>query len=153
MKGETCGASSGKMAYSGSGTFNGQPFTFSGPIAEFNMSYALGKKHNYDHNYEANVWTENPFRLIINEGDLQTDASLSAEQRSELVAQLTSSLTSLKQDIQDAKKKYLPNFPMDLAVPFVSMFYATQFSEKVDLSDKYLAMDFSVEHLNMLKKS
>jgi hypothetical protein len=67
---DDCGSSSNKIAYSGKGRFNGEDFTFSGPIAEVKMHYALGKKFNHDHNYEANVWIEQPFRLIINEGDL-----------------------------------------------------------------------------------
>jgi hypothetical protein len=41
---------------------------------------------------------------------------------------------------------------MDLAVPFVFMFYATQFAEKVEFKDKYVELHFSLEHLKLLKK-
>jgi hypothetical protein len=41
---------------------------------------------------------------------------------------------------------------MDLAVPFVFMFYATQFAQKVEFKDKYVELHFSLEHLKLLKK-
>jgi hypothetical protein len=63
-------------------------------------------------------------------------------------------LTKLKEDIQDAKKDRIQNFPMDLAVPYVTMMYATQFAETINfVDDKYLDMNFSMQHLGMLKKS
>jgi len=102
---EDMGGSSSQLAYSGQGRYKGQDFTFSGPIAEFKMYYSLGEKFNHDHNYNANVWNEQPFRLIINEGDLKVEGqSLSGDERSELVAMMTASLTKHKENIQDAKK-------------------------------------------------
>ncbi len=42
---------------------------------------------------------------------------------------------------------------MDLAVPFVFMFYATQFAGQVNFfDDKYVELHFSLEHLNLLRK-
>jgi len=41
---------------------------------------------------------------------------------------------------------------MDLAVPFVFMFYATQFSESINFEGKFVEMHFSMEHLKLLKK-
>jgi len=41
---------------------------------------------------------------------------------------------------------------MDLAVPFVTMFYATQFAQTIAVEDKYLSMEFSMDHLGLLKK-
>jgi len=38
---------------------------------------------------------------------------------------MVDNLTKIKKDIQDAKKELISGFPMDLAVPFVFMFYAT----------------------------
>ena len=40
---------------------------------------------------------------------------------------------------------------MDLAVPFVFMFYATQFSQNIKFDGKYIQLDFSLNHLNLLK--
>jgi len=42
---------------------------------------------------------------------------------------------------------------MDLAVPYVTMMYATQFSETVNFVDKYMELNFSMQHLGLLKKS
>ena len=148
------GTSSNKLAYSGKGRFGYDEFTFSGPIAEVKYFYALDKKFNHDHNYEAHVWVEQPFRLIINEGDLKVEgASLTADLRTEIVTKITESLTKTKMELQDAKKERIGNFPMDLAVPFVTMMYATQWAENVKLSEKYMEMDFSMQHLGLLKKS
>ena len=41
---------------------------------------------------------------------------------------------------------------MDLAVPFVFMFYATQFAEKVEITDSNMQLDFSMAHLKLIKK-
>lgn len=39
---------------------------------------------------------------------------------------------------------------MDSAAPFVILFYATQFAEKVTFSEDYLDLDFSLKHMNLL---
>ena len=41
---------------------------------------------------------------------------------------------------------------MDLAVPYVFMFYATQFAQDVKFEDNYIELHFSLEHFKMLKK-
>ena len=41
---------------------------------------------------------------------------------------------------------------MDLAVPFVFMFYATQFAQEIKFEDNFVEMHFSMEHLKLLKK-
>ena len=46
----------------------------------------------------------------------------------------------------------IKNFPMDLAVPFVFMFYATQFAQDIKFEEKYIEMHFSLEHIKMMKK-
>jgi len=42
---------------------------------------------------------------------------------------------------------------MDLAVPYVGMFYATQFAESITFDGKYSSFDFSMTHLGLLKKA
>ena len=53
--------------------------------------------------------------------------------------------------MQDAKKEMIKDFPMDLAVPFVFMFYATQFAQDVKFEGKAIQLDFSLSHLNLLR--
>jgi len=42
---------------------------------------------------------------------------------------------------------------MDLAIPYVFIFYVAQFASRVDITDKYIEADFTLEHLGLLKKS
>jgi hypothetical protein len=39
---------------------------------------------------------------------------------------------------------------MDLAVPFVALFYASQFSDSLEFNKEYIDVGFSMKHLNML---
>ena len=41
---------------------------------------------------------------------------------------------------------------MDLAVPYVFMFYATQFAQEVKFENNYIELHFSFEHFKLLKK-
>jgi hypothetical protein len=52
------GASSKNVGYKGTGKYDGAEFSFSGPITEFQIRYALGNKYNHDQDYEALVFTE-----------------------------------------------------------------------------------------------
>ena len=105
---EDVGASSNNIGYSGYGRYDGQDFTFNGPVAEVKMYYALDKKFNHDHKYESLVWVEQPFRMTINEADFKVEgADLTAEAKSEIVTKLTDSLIKYKLEIQDAKKEII----------------------------------------------
>lgn len=44
-------------------------------------------------------------------------------------------------------------FPMDLAIPYVFMFYLAQFASRVEITPKYIEADFTLEHLGLLKKN
>jgi len=61
-------------------------------------------------------------------------------------------IEDLKLAAQSGKEEIIPNFPMDLAVPFVGLFYGTQFCETIEFKEEYLDMGFSMTHLNMLTK-
>lgn len=78
---------------------------------------------------------------------------LSGDAKTELVTALKTNLLKIKADIQDAKKDVIKSFPMDTAVPFVFLFYATQFSKELKFDNKMLEAHLSLEHLNFLKKS
>jgi len=51
VEAEYLGAESKKLAYEGKGTYDGVAFTFSGPVAEFKLQYALGEKWNAEMNF------------------------------------------------------------------------------------------------------
>ena len=132
--------------------YNGEEFQFSGPIADFNLRYALGSKFNHDHQYEALVFNEQPFTFEINTSDMTlTGPTLADEAKEEISRTLKSNFVRIKSEIQDAKKELMLDFPMDLAVPFVFMFYATQFSQAIHFDDKFIQLDFSLQHLKLLK--
>ena len=57
-KTDNMGASSKNLGYVGRGRFNGADFTFSGPISQFEMKYALGQKYNNKQEYNALVLEE-----------------------------------------------------------------------------------------------
>jgi hypothetical protein len=42
---------------------------------------------------------------------------------------------------------------MDLAVPYVFMFYVAQFAQGIKFEGHYLLAEFSLEHFKLLKKS
>lgn len=46
----------------------------------------------------------------------------------------------------------VPHFPLDVALPFVMWFYVAQLSQKIDVGEKFVNFDLSVEHFNLLKK-
>lgn len=144
------GASSDNLAFQGSGKYDGNDFEFSGPIKNFKMYYALGEKYNHDHDYNALVFQEQPFQLDIDHSSIKaTGQDVPTE---ELSGAIIENLTRIKSEVQDAKKELIKDFPMDLAVPFVFMFYATQFSKEIIIDDKSIQLDFSFSHLNLLKK-
>jgi len=98
------------------------------------------------------VFTEQPFKLVINTNDIMVKGgNLNTEHTAELGNAISSNLLRLKNEIQDAKKELIKDFPMDLAVPFVFMFYATQFAQDIKFEGKGIQLDFSLQHLNMLK--
>jgi hypothetical protein len=56
----------------------------------------------------------------------------------------------MKSEIQAAKEEKIPQFPMDVAIPYVMIFYATQVAENLKFDDKFLEMGFSAEHFGFL---
>ena len=51
VEAEYLGAETSKLAYEGKGTYDGVAFTFSGPVTEFKLQYALGEKWNAEMNF------------------------------------------------------------------------------------------------------
>jgi len=72
---ENLGAASKNVGFSGKAAFEGKDFTFSGPIKSFEMKYALDKKYNHDHKYEAWVMQEQPVIIDIQEADLKVEGA------------------------------------------------------------------------------
>ena len=56
----------------------------------------------------------------------------------------------MKSEVQAAREDKIPQFPMDIVIPYVMIFYATQFAEKVNFSDKFIDFGFSATHLGLL---
>jgi len=115
------------------------------------MQYTLGTKFNSDQNYDALVFNEEPFVVKVNEADLTTSIELPSEDRAKLVEIFIERCKTLKSEIQSAHTDIVKDFPMDTMVPFVSLFYAVQFADKVDFSNDYLQLNFSPDRFNYLK--
>ena len=89
--------------------------------------------------------------MDVSESALEvTGVELDADARTELVKLFVDRCNSFKTEIQSANKDVVKSFPMDTMVPFVFMFYATQFAESVKFGTKFVQMDFSFDKLNML---
>lgn len=153
LQADNMGASSKNVGYRGTGKYDGAEFSFSGPISEFQIRYALGNKYNHDQEYDALVFSEQPSTLTINTSDIKVEgADLSDEAKAEVMTALKNHLEQMKKDIQDAKPELIEKFPMDLAIPYVFMFYTTQFAQNVKFEGKYIEFHFSLEHMNLLRK-
>ena len=101
--------------------------------------------------YEALVFEEDPFVVEVAESALEvTGVDLDVDARKELVKLFVDRCHSFKTEIQSANKDVVKSFPMDTMVPFVFMFYATQFAESVKFGNKFIEMAFSFDKLNML---
>jgi hypothetical protein len=69
---------------------------------------------------------------------------LGEEARAELIHLFRDGVIARKHAIADAKAENIVSFPMDLAVPFVAIFYGTQFCQNVHLSEDFIQFDFSL---------
>lgn len=145
------GASSTKLEFTGKGLYDGAEFTFSGPIDLMKMQYKLGEKENETMQYTALVFDEEPFVVTVSEASLKTSIELSAEDRQTLVAIFVKRCESMKSEIQSAHKDVVKEFPMDTMLPFVGLFYATQFANKVKFFDNSIELDFSFDRFDLLK--
>lgn len=145
------GASSSNVAFTGKGELGDVDFTFSGPIDSIKMKYALGEKFNHEHDYNSLVFQEDSFVLTVDSDKMKVEgAELSGEVKKAIADQMTKKLIEMKVAIQDAEQELIDQFPTDLAVPFVFLFYATQFAQSVTLNSEFVEMQFSLEHLGLL---
>ena len=145
------GAETTKLKVEGAGRYDGADFTFRMPINLMKFKYHLGSRYNSDMEYDALVFEEDPFVVDVSDSGLVvTGVDLPAEARQELLGLFTKRCQSFKKEAQSANKDVVKMFPMDTMVPFVFMFYATQFSESVKFGEKYVELGFSFDKLNML---
>ena len=105
-------------------------FEFTVPISNLKVQYALGEKFNHEMKYNSLVWEEQDFVLDVSPDNIvATGADFD---KSALVEVLKKEITDMKTQVANANEENIGNFPMDTAVPFVMLFYATQFAESVE---------------------
>jgi hypothetical protein len=75
---------------------------------------------------------------------------LTQQEQETLERELKAKVVELKEKTLAGKEEIVPLFPMDLAVPFVSLFYAVQFAETVEFKDEYIDLGFSIKHFNLM---
>ena len=132
MEMDYLGAQSDQLVYEGKGKFQGSDFTFSGPVKMIKLQYSLGKKWNAEMKYEANYFDLKEWLFDVAASDLVVEgASLSDDDKAALLKSLTEKVGEVKDQCVAGKEDIIPNFPMDTVVPFIGMFYAAQFSEKI----------------------
>ena len=156
IKQEGISGSSDKLAIEGRGQKDGTDFTFSVPVKQFKMEYQLGTKVQEKLEFKANVYTEAPIVFDVTSDGLKVEGiELNDELKSTLVRDSRQQLLDLKKQTQEAKLEksgVVPYFPLDIAIPFVCWFYVSQLSQKIEVSEKYVSFDLSIEHFNILKK-
>lgn len=77
-------------------------------------------------------------------------ADLSDDSKVELLKKLTDKVDDIKSQAVAGKEEIVPEFPMDAIVPFVGMFYGSQFAETVTMNDDHVGLAYSLKHLEML---
>jgi hypothetical protein len=152
LEAENLGASSENVQFSGKGLFNGDEFTFSGPIDQVAIRYAQGTKRQADFNYEAIVFTQQEW--ILNVGDVATAGAAGAAGASaQLKEDIIFGLNEYKEALLEARQDLVKQFPIDLVVPYVFFLYASQVSSRVQVDENHVTMEFSLEQFNFLKKN
>lgn len=101
--------------------------------------------------YDSLIYEEQPFVFDVDPAALVVEGTeLPEEARTELLEKLKKTVVAYKAEVQGAGKHIVAEFPVDTLAPFVVLFYAVQVAEKVEFTDKYLEMGFSLEHLRMI---
>jgi hypothetical protein len=91
------GAQSDKLVYQGTGKFEGNDFTFSGPVNMLKMQYALGKKFNAEMKYNANIFELKEYNFDVSPASLTVEgAELSAEDQQALLQILADKVEQVK---------------------------------------------------------
>jgi len=92
--------------------------------------------------------------LDINAADLKVEgADGAAGATADLAADLKFGLGQYKEGLIDAREDLVEQFPMDLAIPYVFLFYGSQFASNLHFDEKYCTFDFNLEYFGLLKKS
>jgi hypothetical protein len=150
---EVLGVEGGDLKFEGKGQKNEVEFTFEVPITQIKGEYTMESRLNQQLGYDAFVYSENQWVFEIDAAALKVSgAELSDEEKNKLIADLKVKVDDLKGQVQSGKEEIIPFFPMDVAIPFVGMFYASQFAETIEFPENFLDYGFSMKHLNMLTK-
>jgi len=150
MTKEDFGAASDKLQVKGSGKFKGEAFDFTLPINNLKVKYSLGEKYNHDMKFNSLVWEEQDFDLDVNADTMVTSGA--DLDKAALLDIVSAEINAAKTQIQEAKEENMIDFPMDTAVPFVMIFYATQFAESLTIGEKFMDFGFSMTHFNLLSE-
>ena len=151
LKTEYMGAESDKLVYKGSGKYDGADFTFSGPVNLVKLQYGLGTKYNAEMKYDANVFELKEYKFDIDAASLTIEgADVSADDKAALLEILKAKVEKVKDQCLAGKDEIVPDFPMDVVVPFVGIFYTAQFAQKVEVKDNFMEMGFSLKHFDLL---
>mmetsp|Transcript_42148 Transcript_42148/g.64639 ORF Transcript_42148/g.64639 Transcript_42148/m.64639 type:complete len:555 (-) Transcript_42148:60-1724(-) len=143
------GGESSALGISGNGYYDGKEFAFSGPVKTTKLQYGLGTKRNNDFDYDAFVFEEKEWVFDIDTAAFSAQG-LDADASAELIKLVSDTVSTRKDATKSGKEEVAKIFPMDTAVPYVALFYAVQFADKVDFSDKFLDLGFSFEKMNLL---
>jgi len=101
--------------------------------------------------YEANYFALKEWLFDVAASDLVVEgATISDDDKAALIKSLSEKVEEVKDQCVAGKEDIIPNFPMDTIVPFIGMFYAAQFAEKIEMKDNFVEMGASLKHLDML---
>lgn len=79
-----------------------------------------------------------------------TGATLSEEHKEELLHRMFVEVSYIKDQTQNGQVEKLPNFPIDTMLPFVTLYYATQFCDTWEHPNKFIELGFSPLRMKLL---
>jgi hypothetical protein len=148
---ENLGVEGKNLVFKGSAELDGNKLTFEVPLDAIRSKFSLGTQQNTNMGFEAFVFNEDEWVFDVSPSSIHVSGGdLSEDLKQKLATAIREKVEKLKKAVQAGKEEVMPHFPMDVAVPFVGLFYATQFCEQIDFNEEFLDLGFSMKHLNML---
>jgi hypothetical protein len=129
----------------------------SGPIQTMKLSYELTDAPPNQYIVKGKKFVIKEFTFAIDLAQMSVSGAVAAgfqgEIKSHVESQLTSHVTTIKEEVLTGDSSRIQKLPVMSLFPLVVLFYTSQASEKLDLSDKWVLYDFSPSSIAYLEGS
>lgn len=126
-----------------------------GPISALSLTYELGDALPNAYIIKGKKFSIKEFSFTIDKAHTSVSGTVGGAQaeaiKNHIEAELTSAVAAIKDDILSGNSAQIANLPVMSLFPIVVLFYTSQASEKLDLSEKWVLFDFSPSSLAYLK--